>query len=39
MDMKKLDGFTREQLDYWIKGKMHTDGRPRWCVIKDVLGW
>ena len=24
---------------YWILGQVGQEKRPRWCILRDVLGW
>jgi hypothetical protein len=37
LEMKKIDGFTRAQIDYWIKGRKNTEDRPRWSVLNSFF--
>jgi ABC-type amino acid transport substrate-binding protein len=37
--LRKKDGTMQEAYDHWILGKSKALARPRWSVIRDVLGW
>jgi ABC-type amino acid transport substrate-binding protein len=37
--LKQEDHTTDELYDRWILGREARAGGPRWCVIRDVLGW
>jgi ABC-type amino acid transport substrate-binding protein len=37
--LKRRDGTLQQLRDYWILGKDPRDRKPRWCVLRDVLGW
>jgi ABC-type amino acid transport substrate-binding protein len=37
--MEKESGAQQTQYDYWITGKTAVEKKPRWSVIRDVLGW
>jgi proton glutamate symport protein len=37
--IKEGDGATKRLYDYWILGRAGKLGRPRWSIIRDVLGW
>ena len=37
--LKKKDGTIDDLYDYWILGKDPKEKEPRWCVLRDVLGW
>jgi hypothetical protein len=39
MSLKEQNGFTRQQVEYWIRGKPLTSKAPRWSIIRDVLHW
>jgi Na+/H+-dicarboxylate symporter/ABC-type amino acid transport substrate-binding protein len=39
IELKKEDGTMNELFDRWILGQQARSGKPRWCVIRDVLGW
>jgi len=39
IELKKQDGTTDELYERWILGREARSGNPRWCVIRDVLGW
>jgi ABC-type amino acid transport substrate-binding protein len=33
------EGITRRAYEYWIYGRGAESRRPRWSVVRDVLGW
>lgn len=37
--LRKNDGTWQEIYDHWILGKCPPATGPRWCVIRNVLGW
>lgn len=37
--LKKTDGTTRALGEHWFEGKHRKGRKPRWSVIRDVLGW
>ena len=37
--IKEGDGSLKRAYDYWILGRTGKLRRPRWSVIRDVLGW
>jgi len=39
LKLKKENGFQDKVYDYWILGKNPKAKKPRWSVMKDVLGW
>jgi Na+/H+-dicarboxylate symporter len=39
MQLKKKDQTIEELYNRWILGQEAKSGGPRWCVIRDVLGW
>lgn len=40
MDIKILEGFYKEQNDYWILGEsLPKKVEPRWSIIRNVLHW
>jgi ABC-type amino acid transport substrate-binding protein len=39
LKLKKETGFQERVYDYWILGKNPKAQKPRWSVMKDVLGW
>jgi len=39
IELKRKNGTIDELYDRWILGKEAKKGGPRWCVIRDVLGW
>lgn len=39
VEMKQKDGTLEEIYGHWILGRGQATNGPRWCVIRDVLGW
>jgi ABC-type amino acid transport substrate-binding protein len=39
LELKKKNGTVDELFQRWILGQEAKQGGPRWCVIRDVLGW
>jgi ABC-type amino acid transport substrate-binding protein len=39
LKLKKENGLQKQVYDYWILGKNPKAKKPRWSVMKDVLGW
>ena len=39
LKLKKENGLQEKVYDYWILGKNPKAKKPRWSVMKDVLGW
>jgi hypothetical protein len=39
IDLKRRDNTLDRLYDHWILGKTPDRAEPRWCVIRDVLGW
>ena len=39
IDAKKKSGEFRRRYDHWILGRGAVDEKPRWSVVRDVLGW
>ncbi len=37
--LKRKDGTIQALYDYWFLGKHATPPRPRWSVLRNVLGW
>ncbi|EXI80570.1 MAG: hypothetical protein AW10_01713 [Candidatus Accumulibacter appositus] len=37
--LTKKEGVVPKLYDYWILGRGATSRKPRWSVIRDVLGW
>ena len=37
--LKKADGTYGRLYDYWILGIDASSPVPRWCILRDVLGW
>ena len=39
ISLKKKDETIEALYDYWILGKELKQKEPRWCILRDVLGW
>jgi ABC-type amino acid transport substrate-binding protein len=39
VSLRKKDGTLQDHYEHWILGKRSVAATPRWCVIRDVLGW
>ncbi len=39
IELKRLDGTIERLYQYWMLGGAAQPKRPRWSVIRDVLGW
>ena len=39
VSLRQKDGTTQENYNHWILGKSARPSSPRWCVLRDVLGW
>ncbi|GAW95852.1 MULTISPECIES: cation:dicarboxylate symporter family transporter [Colwellia] len=39
LKLKKENGFQQQVYDYWILGQNPKAKKPRWSVMRDVLGW
>jgi len=39
IDLKRRDGTIQTLYDHWILGKDAKSRRPRWSILRDVLGW
>jgi len=39
IDLKQRDNTLGRLYEHWILGKTPELAKPRWCVIRDVLGW
>ena len=39
LELKRRDGFLDANFEHWILGKATKEKKPRWSVIRDVLGW
>jgi Na+/H+-dicarboxylate symporter len=37
--LRKADGTFQRAYEYWILGVQETGQTPRWCLLRDVLGW
>lgn len=35
----KSEGITKRAYDYWILGRGAESTKPRWSILRDVLGW
>ncbi len=39
VELKRANGTTRILYDHWILGRGAESTKPRWSIIRDVLGW
>lgn len=39
LDFERLDGSLDRLRVYWIEGGATKEKPPRWCVLRDVMGW
>jgi hypothetical protein len=39
VDLLQRDGTIDDLRDYWVYGKAAEEERPRWSIIRNVLGW
>lgn len=39
LDFERLDGSLDQLRSYWIEGGGTKELPPRWCILRDVLGW
>ena len=39
LTLKRADGTYDQLYEYWILGVEPESHRPRWCILRDVLGW
>ncbi len=39
LTLKQRDGTIQRLYDYWVLGQSGEVREPRWCIIRDVLGW
>ncbi len=39
IELKSETPDFRRVYDYWILGQVAKEKRPRWCILRDVLGW
>jgi ABC-type amino acid transport substrate-binding protein len=39
VELRQKDGTVREYYEHWILGKSRRERKPRWSIIRDVLGW
>ncbi len=39
IELKRKDGTIDELYDYWMMGGAAKPRKPRWSIIRDVLGW
>jgi Na+/H+-dicarboxylate symporter/ABC-type amino acid transport substrate-binding protein len=39
LTLKRSVGTYEQLYDYWILGQEKQIAQPRWCIVRDVLGW
>jgi Na+/H+-dicarboxylate symporter/ABC-type amino acid transport substrate-binding protein len=39
IDLKQKDGTVQQNYSFWMEGGATETARPRWSIIRDVLGW
>ncbi|MEM1367932.1 MAG: cation:dicarboxylase symporter family transporter [Cyanobacteria bacterium P01_H01_bin.15] len=39
LQLKQEDGTINSLNNYWVKGNLSSTEKPRWSIIRDVLGW
>ncbi len=39
LTLKRADGTYDDLYQHWILGQDKQDQKPRWCILRDVLGW
>lgn len=39
IDIREKTGSADEARAYWLQGEARRDAKPRWSVLRDVLGW
>ncbi|MGK7882774.1 MAG: cation:dicarboxylase symporter family transporter [Crocosphaera sp.] len=39
LDLKEEDGTIKSLYDYWVQGNIQSVKKPRWSIIRNVLGW
>jgi hypothetical protein len=39
LEVKRRDGTLPALTDHWVYGREAARARPRWSVVRDVLGW
>ena len=39
LTLKRADGTYDDLYQHWILGQDRQDQKPRWCILRDVLGW
>ena len=39
ISLRKRDGTIDALYEYWILGKKPGPRAPRWCILRDVVGW
>ena len=39
LDLKEEDGTIKSLYDYWVQGNIESVKKPRWSIIRNVLGW
>ncbi len=38
-EIRRRSGELADAQDYWLNGASRADRKPRWCILRDVLGW
>ncbi len=39
IDLKRKDRTIQRLFDYWVRGREIEEKKPRWSIVRDVLGW
>ncbi len=39
LTLRRSDGVYQQLYDYWILGEDNQKPKPRWCILRNVLGW
>ena len=39
ISVQQSTGRIADLTDYWVRGKGTEEVRPRWSILRDVLGW
>lgn len=39
LKLQEVNGFNQRMVHQWIDGKPDAKGKPRWSILRDVLGW
>jgi proton glutamate symport protein len=39
LKLQEVNGFNQGMVHKWINGKPDAKGKPRWSILRDVLGW